>query len=120
MVTKPISFIQIDVGTDHIYGLTQQGDVYYRNKVPYSTTTYSSGYQGGNNNYNRKDEEKKEEAITWKKLAMYARVDLDAGEPVTVPAAMENPPVDVKPEVIETKPEEKTEDLPPLPNFLSF
>lgn len=94
MVTKPISFIQIAISTDHIYGLTKEGDVYYRNKIPYSTTSYNISY-----NYNRKDEEKKEEAIVWKKLAMYARVDLDAGAPKDAPVASENSaPVEMKPE----------------------
>ncbi len=75
MITQKIRFMQICVNSDHIFGLTEDGEVYYRDKPPYSynTTTY---YGGGNGAVKKDiDEEKK----LWKKLAMDCVVPIPKG-----------------------------------------
>lgn len=78
MITKPIGFTQIAVNADYIFGLTDDGDVYYREVPPrsYSTTTYQGGY-GGSAGAQKKDEQ--EEKRAWKKCFMEYKVELPKG-----------------------------------------
>lgn len=74
MITKPILFVQIAVNSDHIFGLSPDGDVYYRDKPPYNynnNTNYS--YSGGQ----KKDDADEKKA--WKKLFMEYRVEVPKG-----------------------------------------
>lgn len=79
MPVKPIRFVQIAVNADHVFGLTPEGDVFYRDKPPYnysSTTGYShvGGYAS-----NKKDDDEKKEKRCWKKLYMYELIELPKG-----------------------------------------
>ena len=78
MITKPIGFAQIAVNADYIFGLTSDGDVYYREVPPrsYTTTTYNSGF-GGSEGAKKKDEQ--EEKRAWKKCFMEYKVELPKG-----------------------------------------
>lgn len=78
MITRPISFIQICCNTDHIYGLDEKGDVWYRDKPPYSThSVYSAP------NISEKDKAAaKEEARTWKPFEMKAKVKMPESGPM--------------------------------------
>lgn len=75
-IVKPIKFIQIAINADHIIGLTPDGEVYFRDKPPftYNTTGYShvSGFQ-------KKDDDAKVEKKCWKKLYMYELIELPKG-----------------------------------------
>lgn len=77
-VVKPIRFVQIAINADHIIGLTPEGEVYYREKPPYSYTTTSynhvTGYQQP-----KKDDDAKLEKKCWKKCYMYELVELPRG-----------------------------------------
>ncbi len=96
MITKPIRFIQIAVNSDHIYGLSEEGDVYYRDKPPYSygTTSYA-------NNYQKKEEA--EEKKVWKKILMEYKVEIPKGGEVREAQPANEP---------ETTPAETVVDLP--------
>lgn len=90
-ITKPISFIQIAVNADHIIGLTMDGDVYYRDKPPFShTSTNNYSHVGGYQT--KKDDDEKKEKKCWKKLYMYELVEPPKGghereaQPSTDPA----------------------------------
>lgn len=71
MITKPISFIQIAVNSDHIYGLTPDGDVYFREKIPF---VYNSGAY---NSVSKRDDPDEKKA--WRKLFMECKVELPKG-----------------------------------------
>lgn len=77
MITKPIRFIQIAVNSDHIYGLTPEGEVYYRDKISFSYTSFNHRNNCGNTTTKKDDEEKK----VWKKLLMEYRLDVPRGGP---------------------------------------
>lgn len=76
MITKPIRFCQIAATTDHIFGLDEEGNVYYREKPPYFTST-THHYSGGTTSYQKKDEA--EEKKVWKKCFMEYKVELPKG-----------------------------------------
>lgn len=80
MLTKPIRFVQIAVNSDHIFGLSEEGEVYYRDKPPYQFTSYNnnSAY-GGSAGAMKKDAD--EEKKAWKKLFMEHRVEVPKGGP---------------------------------------
>ena len=66
---KAIRFVQIETTANHIYGLTREGEVWYRSVIPYS---YSTGYTTPTN-VSRKESESKENEKLWKPLDMIAR-----------------------------------------------
>jgi hypothetical protein len=78
MITKPIEggFKMICATSDHIYGLDNEGNVYFREKAP---TSYAY-----NNTYYADKDKKKEDADekkAWKKLFMEYKVELSKGGP---------------------------------------
>lgn len=77
MITKPIRFIQICATTDHIFGLDEEGEVYFRVKPAhdYGSSTVATHYTA--QNYQKKEEA--EEKKTWKKCHMYYKVELPKG-----------------------------------------
>jgi hypothetical protein len=78
MITKPIRFIQITATTDHIFGLDEEGEVYYRAKPAHDFGTSSvTSYSGSVTGYQKKDEA--EEKKVWKKCYMYYKVELPKG-----------------------------------------
>lgn len=66
-----IKLMQIELSTDHIYGLDEEGNVWYRDKLPYkyANTVYSSS--------NKKDDDNKK---LWKRLSMECREKMDDDE----------------------------------------
>jgi hypothetical protein len=112
MATKPIRFMQIAVNTDHIYGLDEEGEVWYRDKIPYTVTTYHNSYTTADSN---KEKEKKEQATLWKPLRMDARVELkDNGPPLDIPLApglVTEPVVPATTTATTTTEEKKDEDF---------
>lgn len=73
MITKPIRFVQIAVNTDHIFGLTPEGDVYYRDKPAWSFNSNTNAAFG------QQKKEETEEKKVWKKCTMEARVEVPKG-----------------------------------------
>ena len=73
MRTVRVSFVRISIGTNHIYGLDADGNVWYRATAPYtySTTTYPSY-----------DKDKKEDWTKelWKPISMLARIEIPEPE----------------------------------------
>lgn len=68
--TRPISFKQITATTDHIFGLDDDGNVYYREKPPYN---YASTALTG-----AKKEELEEKKL-WRKCLMECKLELPKG-----------------------------------------
>jgi len=76
MITKPIRFVQIAVNMDHIFGLTPEGEVFYRDKPP-----HNYGYDQ-RNNYGAGGTVKKDDADekkSWKKLFMEYKYEVPKG-----------------------------------------
>lgn len=94
MITRPISFIQIAISTDHIYGLTSEGEVFYRDKIPYNFI-HNTTYYGGGNGAVKKEEDL--EKKTWKKLNMDYKYEIPKGGEIRIPQeAEEDAPVIVE------------------------
>lgn len=63
MQTKPITIVQIATNADHLYGLDDKGQVWWRAKIPYS---------GAYTTTRKKDED---DETVWKSLSMKGRID---------------------------------------------
>lgn len=82
MITKPITFVNGWCGTNHIFAITADGEIYYRDQPPFSHTssTATTPYAieaAAEHKKKIADDEKK----VWKKLLMEYRVDLPKGGP---------------------------------------
>lgn len=95
MIVEPIQIRQITVSTDHIYGIDDNGQVWFRKRLPtpaYHTSTASEK--------KKKEEEEEEEAKKlWKKLCMNGRIaGTELPPSKDIPPEITGPPVDAKPE----------------------
>jgi len=73
MISKPITFIAIAANMDHIYGLSADGEVYFREKPAHNYGTGFGAYAG------QQKKEDNEDKKVWKKLFMEYRVDVPKG-----------------------------------------
>ena len=80
MITRPIRFIQFHLNADHLYGLDEEGVIWYRDKVPWNNTTTYHGTTGGSTGATKKEED--EAKRVWKPLSMRAKVSIPEGGPM--------------------------------------
>lgn len=106
MVTELIRFVQITATTDHIFGLDEEGVVYYREKPSFVySTAHAAGYGGAS--YQKKDEA--EEKKVWKKCLMEYKVELPKGgaEREAQPGTEDGKPAQTALEVVVDEPARK-------------
>jgi hypothetical protein len=112
MITEDIRFVYFQLSTDHIYGLDQNGKLWYRDKIPFSSTTYN---YGNVNVVSAKDKEEKKKKTIWKPVGQRCEVSIPTGgnEKEAQLSTTEDPDVEVEVEAVPTStikpfPDEKT------------
>lgn len=69
MSLEPITLMQIIASSSHLYGLDQDGVVWFRTLTP--SNSYSTPY-------NKKEDEEKDAKTVWKRMSMMGRISNDA------------------------------------------
>jgi len=76
MLKKKVRFVQIVADTGYIIGLDEEGEIWYRDKLP---VVYTNTYNNSNTVETPKEKEKREKGELWKPMSMICELAVPEG-----------------------------------------